>query len=42
LRQQRDFRRIVERFQDDIVCKWIDFFVLHKRIESKVITRKLS
>jgi hypothetical protein len=41
-RQLRDFRRIVERFQDDIVCKWIEFFVLHKRVESKVIARRLS
>jgi hypothetical protein len=41
-RQMRDFRRIVERYQAEIVGKWIEFFVFHKRIEAQVITRRLS
>ena len=41
-RQLRDFRRLVERYQDDIVRKWVDFFVLHKRITPEVIGRRLS
>jgi hypothetical protein len=40
-RRMRDFRRIVEEFKDDIVHKWVDFFVLNKRIESRTISRRL-
>ena len=41
-RQRRDFSRIVERYKDDIVLRWVEFFVLHKRIEPRVISRRLS
>ena len=40
-RQMRDFRTIVERHQDKIVRKWIEFFVFHKRIKAQVISRRL-
>lgn len=33
--------RLVERFQDAIVRKWVDFFVLHKKVESELISRRL-
>ena len=39
--QQRDFRKLVERFQDDIVQKWVEFFVLHKQVEPQLISRRL-
>jgi hypothetical protein len=42
LRQMRDFRKIVEEYQDDIVRKWVEVFVLHKRIAPQVISRRLS
>lgn len=40
-RQLRDFRKLVERFRDDIVRKWVEFFVLHKRIEPELISGRL-
>jgi hypothetical protein len=40
-RQMRDFRKLVARFKEDIVQKWVEFFVLHKRIESQTISRRL-
>ena len=30
--QMKDFKNFVEKFKDDIVQKWIDYFVLHKSI----------
>ena len=41
VRKQRDFRKLVERFQDDIVQKWVEFFVLHKQVEPQLIARRL-
>ena len=41
IQQQRDFRKLVERFQDDIVRKWVEFFVLHKRVDPESIPRRL-
>jgi hypothetical protein len=32
---------VVEHFGDDIVAKWAEFFVLHRRIEPQVICRRL-
>jgi len=40
-RRLRDFRRVVEHYRDDIVHKWIDYFVLHKAVAPEVIARKL-
>ncbi|MCK9283748.1 MAG: hypothetical protein M0P39_05645 [Rhodocyclaceae bacterium] len=38
----RYFKEIVGARADEIVARWIDFFVLHKTIESEVITRRLA
>ena len=40
--EMKKFRAIVEYFQDDIVQKWIDFFLLNKEIKSEKITQKIS
>ena len=40
--EMRYFEEIVEARADDIVAKWIDFFVLHKPIKSESITRRLK
>ena len=40
-RRMRDFQKLVERHKDEIVRKWIEFFVLHKRIAPEVISRRL-
>ena len=37
-----DFKLVVSRKADDIVGKWIEFFVHHRQIESETITRKLK
>ncbi len=39
--EMRFFQEIVAAKANEIVVKWIDFFVLHKSIESERITRRL-
>ena len=39
--QLADFRTLIEHRAQEIVNKWVDYFVLHKRIEPKRITRKI-
>ncbi|MBV5311104.1 DUF4160 domain-containing protein [Chromatium okenii] len=38
----RFFDEIVSARADDIIAKWIDFFVMHKPIKSEIITRRLK
>jgi hypothetical protein len=33
---------LVGHFADDIVRKWIDYFVLHRKVQSEVITRRIK
>jgi hypothetical protein len=40
--EMRYFEEIVGARADDIVAKWIDFFVLHKPIKPENITRRLK
>ncbi len=37
----KKIKRVVEAYRDDIVRKWVDFFVYNKVIETEVITKKL-
>ncbi|NQU40809.1 MAG: DUF4160 domain-containing protein [Lentisphaerae bacterium] len=37
-----DFKALVSHYADEIVRKWMEFFVLHKPIEAKRITRRLK
>jgi len=37
-----DFKLLVQRRSDDIVRKWIEFFVHHRQIETEIIARKLK
>jgi hypothetical protein len=37
-----DFRAVVEEFAEEIVEKWIDYFVLHKPVPSEMITRRIG
>lgn len=37
-----DFRLLVSLKSEDIVRKWIEFFVHHRQIETEIITRKLK
>ena len=36
-----DFRAVVVRRADEIVTKWVDFFVLHKPVKPVWIVRRL-
>lgn len=38
----RIFEEIVSARADEIVSKWIDFFVLHKPVKAERITRRLK
>lgn len=40
--EMRYFQEIVSVKADEIVAKWIDFFVLHKTIKPERITRRLK
>jgi len=36
------FKKVVSHYRQEIVAKWIEYFVLHKNIEAETITRRLS
>jgi hypothetical protein len=40
-RNLKKFRKIVEIYRDDIVRKWIDFFVYNIEIKPEKITQKI-
>jgi len=40
--QLADFRKLVTHHADEIVQKWIDFFVLGKQIKPKTINRRIK
>jgi len=40
--EMRHFEEVVSARADDIITKWIDFFVLHKSITPERITRRLK
>jgi len=39
--QVRDFKAVVEHHSQEIVDKWIDYFVYHKPVPPKTITRRI-
>ncbi|MFN8473249.1 MAG: DUF4160 domain-containing protein [Anaerolineae bacterium] len=38
----RNFQTLVEYYADEIVQRWIDYFVLHKPVEAKNITQRIG
>ncbi|HWE94150.1 MAG TPA: DUF4160 domain-containing protein [Tepidisphaeraceae bacterium] len=40
--QLQDFQTLVGSHADDIVRKWIDYFVLHLRVQPENITRRIK
>ena len=40
-KQMQDFQAVVEEYAEEIVQKWIDYFVLHRQVSSETITRRL-
>ncbi len=39
--KMRDFKAIVGNYAEEIVQKWIDYFVLHKAVSPERITRRI-
>eukprot|EP00747_Dinoflagellata_sp_TGD_P189640 gnl/TRDRNA2_/TRDRNA2_50194_c0_seq1.p1 gnl/TRDRNA2_/TRDRNA2_50194_c0~~gnl/TRDRNA2_/TRDRNA2_50194_c0_seq1.p1 ORF type:complete len:102 (+),score=0.97 gnl/TRDRNA2_/TRDRNA2_50194_c0_seq1:103-408(+) len=39
---RKKLKIVVEHFRDDIVRKWIDFFVYNVEVKSEVITKKID
>jgi hypothetical protein len=37
----KDFKQLVRARADDIVRRWVDFFVLNKHSKTEIITRRL-
>ncbi len=40
--QLRDFKLVVEHYADEILKKWIDYFVYNKQVKSKKISRRIN
>jgi len=40
--QLKDFEALVSHYSDQIIQKWVDYFVLHKPIKPEVITRRIK
>jgi len=40
-RQMESFKTVVEQYAEEIVQKWIDYFVLHKPVPSETITQRI-
>ncbi len=38
--KSKEFKRLVEYYRDDIVRKWVDFFVYNKEVVSEKIIKK--
>jgi hypothetical protein len=38
----RDFKAFLQEYSDEIVEKWVDYFVYHKDVEFKKISRRLK
>ena len=36
------FNKLVNAYKDDIIQKWIDFFVLHKTFNTEKITKEIK
>lgn len=38
----KKFKTVVEHFKEDIIKKWIDFFVMNKEVKPEIINKKLG
>ena len=41
-KNEKRLKIVVENYRDDIVRKWVDFFVYNRKIESEKITTKID
>ena len=40
-KELKKFKTLVDYFREDIIQKWVDFFVLNKEVKSETINKKL-
>src|SRR5438874_8447974 len=40
--QLADFKALVEHYAQEIVNKWVEYFVLHKKVEPRHISRRIK
>ena len=40
--EMKKFKSLVENFKEEIIQKWIDFFLLNKEIKTEKITQRLK
>lgn len=40
--QLRDFKLFIAAYSDEIVSKWVDYFVLHKKVSCEEINRRVK
>ena len=38
----KKFKEVVKYFKEDIIKKWIDFFVMNKEVKAEIITKRLK
>lgn len=41
VKNSKNFKKLVETYRDDIVRKWVDFFVYNKEVYPEKITKKI-
>ncbi|TXK20961.1 DUF4160 domain-containing protein [Pontibacter qinzhouensis] len=41
-KNEKRLRKLAEHFREDIVQKWVDFFVYNKEVKSEIITKKID
>ena len=41
-KDEKRFKKLVEFYRDDIVRKWVDFFVYNIDVKSEIITKKIK
>ena len=37
-----DFKLVVNEYADDIVKKWVDYFIMHKAVKAERIDRRIK
>ena len=40
--EMRNFQDLTEHYAEEIVQKWIDYFVLHRQIVAQTITKRIK
>ncbi len=40
-KQFKNFKTLVEHYAEDIIQKWIDYFVLHRPVSPEKVTRRI-